>query len=77
MKIMNGNMGIHIVSQQGHKKGRWIRTQLVIGEIKMMVYNIYVPLETDGGGSTTIRRQLQNSLDAEGIEEEPVKHLYR
>ena len=58
------------------KKGRWAKTSLRMGGGGLTVYNVYVPLKDDGGGSTTIKRQLQNSLDNEGILEDPREHLY-
>ena len=44
---------------------------------KIVIYNVYVPLKYDGGGSTTVRRQLQNSLNDKGVLREQRDHIYR
>ena len=53
-----------------------MKTRIRIGAMKLAAYSIYVPQKTDGGGSTTVRRQLQNVLDEEEVTTERNKHLY-
>ena len=67
----------YVVDQESDKRGRWMKTRVKIGQAKVAVYSIYVPQSTDGGGCTTVRRQLQNGLDEEGIVMERTKHLYK
>ena len=77
LTIMRKSMKKYVVGKESDKKGRWTKTILDIGKKMIAVYNIYVPLKQDGGGSTTVRRQLQNSLDEEGVQMTLMRHFYK
>ena len=67
----------YVTERRTDDKGRWAVTEIKVGEVRLVIYNIYVPLQEDGGGPTTVRRQLQNSLDEEGIIEDQRVHFYK
>ena len=75
--IMKKHMNKHVRERSVDQRGRWAVTELEIGGVQIVIYNLYVPLQEDGGGATMVRRQLQNSLDEEGVEEELLTYLYR
>ena len=67
----------YILKRKVDLKGRWAVVDMRIGDDRLSVYNVYVPLKDDRGGPTTVRRQLQNALDEEGIDEDLIDNLYK
>ena len=76
LAITVGKVRKYVVDSDNDRKGRWMKTRIRIGAMKLAAYSIYVPQKTDGGGSTTVRRQLQNVLDEEEVTTERNTHLY-
>ena len=76
LTIVKKSINKYIIGKTSDPKGRWTKTSLSFDKERIVVYNIYVPLKHDGGGSTTVRRQLQNSLDEEGVQTGLMKNFY-
>ena len=71
MKLVARRVRERMVEGQGDKQGRWAKVGLKFEDTVMSVYTVYVPSGADLGGPTTIRRQLQHSMDVEDEGRQP------
>ena len=49
--ITKKHMNKHVKGRSVDHRGRWASTEVKIKGVKVMVYNLYVPLQEDGGGN--------------------------
>ena len=65
-----------VTSRKVDDKGRWVITEMELSGEKFVIYNLYVPIQQDGGGATTVRKKLQNDLNKEGVMEGHLDNFY-
>ena len=48
------NINKYVTRRGVDPKGRWAVLDMTVGENKLVIYNIYAPLQNEGGGPTTV-----------------------
>ena len=65
MTVTSRDVLEYATEAEGDHLGRWAKVEVSIGEWRLAIYTIYVPTRGELGGPSTVRRQLQHSVDKE------------